>query len=112
MNEPTYMYLFYRAVEAKTRVCLPQHLGKSHGVKETIISSIKDVQTRWSPLIGAIDEDDDAQELLATIVELWITIREHSLTATWLEYYKKATKKSVKKSKQLRKSIQEHSDKE
>ena len=28
-------------------VCLLQHLGKSRGLKETII---KDVQTRWSPL--------------------------------------------------------------
>ena len=86
-------------------MCLPQYLSKSRGVKETIISSIKDdstVQTRWSPLIGAIDEDDDAQELLGTIIELWITIRGHSLTATWL--------KSVKKSKRLRKSIKEHSD--
>ena len=111
VNETT--YLFYRAVEAKTRLYLPQHLVKSHGVKEVLISSIKDssdVQTRWSPLIGAIDEEDDAQELLGTIVELWISIRGYSLTATWLEDYKKATNKSVKKSKQLRKSIKEHSD--
>ena len=110
VNEPT--YLFYRAVEAKTRVCLPQHLGKSCVIKETIISSrmILLCKTRWSPLIGAINEDDNAQELLGTIVELWITIRGHSLTATWLEDYKKAAKKSVKKSKRLRKCVKEHSD--
>ena len=105
VNEPT--YLFYRAVEAKTRIYLPQYLSKSHGVKGTLISSIKDdtaVQTRWTPLTGAIDEDDDAQKLLGAIIEPWITIRGHSLTATWLEDYKKATKKSVKKMKRLRKS--------
>lgn len=111
VNEPT--YLFYRAVEVKTRVYLPQHLSKPHGGKGTLISSIKDdsaVQNRWTSLIGAIDEDNDAQELLGTIIELWITIRGHSLTATWFEDYKKATKKSVKKSKRLRKSIKEYSD--
>ena len=37
VNEPT--YLFYRAVEAKTRIYLPQYLSKSHGVKGTLISS-------------------------------------------------------------------------
>ena len=60
------------AVEVKTRVYLPQHLSKPHGGKGSLISSIKDgsaVQNRWTSLIGAIDEDY-AQELLSTIIEL------------------------------------------
>ena len=114
VNETT--YLFYRALEIKTRVCLPQHLRKSQGVKEDLISSIKDdpvLQTHWSPLTGDIYDDDDAQELLDRIVKLWVTIRGYSsLTASWLEDYKKATKKSTKKSKRLRKSVKEHTTNE
>lgn len=93
--------------------CVYHNIWANRVVQRRLISSIKDdstVQTGWSPLIGAIDEDDDAQELLGAIVELWVTIRGHLLTATWLKDYKKATKKSVKKSKRLRKSIKEHSD--
>ena len=79
-------------------------------------SSIKDypiLQTHWSPLTGDIyDDDDDAQELFDRIVELWVTIRGYSLTASWLEDYKKATKKSTKKSKRLRKSVKEHTTNE
>ena len=46
----------------------------------------------------AIDVDDDVgQELLAEIVQLWLTIRGFSTAGAYIEQYKQATKKSVMK---------------
>ena len=51
-----------------------------------------------------IDNDDDAQELLRVIVNLWITIRAHALAKSWMECYR-SSKKSKSKAKGLRKSL-------
>ena len=47
---------------------------------------------------------EDADELLKTVIKLWVTIRGYSLTAAWFEEYKKAHHSSSKK-KALRKDL-------
>ena len=97
-------YFFFRALELKTRITLPDHLKLMHGSKQSLICDVmedEDVQTCWTMIAVDINGEEDAQELLQNIVELWLTIRGFSTTAVWLEEYKRALKKTTKKSKSL-----------
>ena len=56
----------------------------------------------WSML--SIDwEEEESSELLRYIVEHWVTVRGFSFAGAYLEKYKQEHKKSVQKSKGLRK---------
>ena len=67
----------------------------------------QDVQCYWHMLALYIIKDEDVAELLHAIVDLWITTRGFALTSSWLEQYKLANKKNVKKSKSLRTGLQD-----
>ncbi len=67
----------------------------------------EDVQFLWDMLAVDIKEVDHANELLQRLVNKWITIRGFFLTVTWLEEYKKATKKSTKKWKFPKEGIEQ-----
>ena len=71
----------------------------------------EDVQCYWHMLALYIIKDEDVAELLHAIVDLWITMRGFALTSSWLEQYKLANKKNVKKSKSLREGLQDGSSK-
>ena len=64
-----------------------------------------DVQWHWTLLSTCIDSEDHAIELLQEIATLCITIRGFSIAATWLEVYKLATRKTVKRSSAFRKEL-------
>ena len=66
-----------------------------------------DVQFSWSMVAYDMDDVPENTDLLHTIVDLWITIKGVAITSTWIEQYKLAQKKSVKKSKSLRKGLQD-----
>lgn len=90
-------YLFFRALELKTRITLPDHLKLMRGSKQSLICDVmedEDVQSCWTMI--AVREED-AQELLQNIVELWLTIRGFSTTAVWLEEYKRALQDNQEK---------------
>ena len=72
----------------------------------TKIASDAEVQFWWA--IVAIDVGDETEDanLLHEIVNSWVTIRGFSMTSNWLEQYKLA-KKSIKKTKSLRKGLQD-----
>ena len=63
------------------------------------------MQFHWAVLSQEVNDPEDAQELLNEIVTLWVTVRGFSITASWLEVYKKAEKKTVQKSTGLRKGL-------
>ena len=50
-------------------------------------------------------EEEPAKALLSMIIDLYITVRGFSFTKSFMEQYKQATKKSVQKSKALRKTL-------
>ena len=50
----------------------------------------------------------NAQTLLELVTDLWITIRGFSYASAWIEKFKAENKKSVQKSKGLRKHILTH----
>ena len=89
-------YLFFRALELKTRSALPQHLRNPSKTKELLIQDLledDDIQFFWSMLSIDIANNDDAICLLKKIAELWITVRGFSTTGNWMDQYKKQTKK-------------------
>lgn len=105
-------YLFFRALELKTRHLLPQHLQNPSKSKDLLIKELlddEDIQFFWSMLSVDISDPDTAYELLQDVATLWITIRGFSLAGAWMEKYKEK-KKSVKRTKALRKSQKIHSD--
>ena len=55
--------------------------------------------------ISASWEEECSSILLPMIIQLWITIRGYSLCSAWIEKYKLAQKKTVQKSKSLRKEL-------
>lgn len=62
------------------------------------------VQSSWSTI--AVDwEEGTATLLLNMIVDTWVKIRGHSTARVWLESYKLQQKKSVQKSKGIRKQL-------
>ena len=104
-------FCFFKAVEIKTQECLPDHLRSqsSDKSKDSLLKAViddEDVQCYWNMIALYIIRQEDVAELLHTIVDLWVTIRGYALTSSWLEQYKLAKKKNVKKSKSLRKTLQ------
>ena len=104
------MYLLCREIELEVR----NHFLKDHihelteGSKQKVVRSIlanEDVQFQWC--MASVDlEDNDAQQLLKMIAELWVTIRGFSFVKSWLESYKQAKGKGTAKSKSVRSKLQ------
>ena len=108
LNDTT--YLLFKSIELKTQDILPHHLKKldTTATKEDIIQAIKtdeNVQIIWNLLSIDISDDDDAQELLQRIVEMWVTVRGFSMTSFWIEQYKQANHVALKAKKALRKTL-------
>ena len=98
-------YHLFRAIEEKTRQILPRHLALNS--RDALLEEIKeseDVLFYWSMLSIDIHSPEDADELLKSVIQLWVTIRGYSLSATWFEEYKKAHHSSSKK-RALRKDL-------
>jgi hypothetical protein len=99
---------FFKSIEVMVQKLLPDHLSKS-GDKKSLIEMIMndtDVEFNWCMLSVDIREEEDALELLQIIVESWVTMRGFALTSMWMEEYKRATRKNVKKGKSLCKELQ------
>ena len=65
----------------------------TNSVKEVTkaVTNDDEVQFKWTLLSTAIDLEEEAQELLEEIVQLWVTVRGFSITASWMETYTQAT---------------------
>ena len=108
-------YLFFRALELRTRQVLPQHLMHPSQSKDSLLQELKndeDVQFLWCMVSVDISDSEDADQLLTDIIELWVTIRGFSVTGAWMDQYKKSSQKTVKKKKALRKIIKPTEPKE
>ena len=101
-------FLMFESMELELR----KHLkvtseSASAEAKEVMIKSVsenEDVLFFWS-LVSANWSMKEADTLLRMIVEQWITVRGFSFTSAFLEKYKQANKKTVQKSKGLRKNL-------
>ena len=106
-------YTLFHAMEEDVR----NHLRKTpahkitDGFKQKLLSSIasnEDVLFYWSMLSADADEED-AQTLLKMVIELWVTIRGFAFASSWIELYKQASKKTIQRSKALRRNVQDSS---
>ena len=105
-------FRFFVSIEKEVQSLLPDYMAKSDGdsstFKEAIVRCImhqEDVEWNWTLLSQCIDAECDALELLQEIVTLWVTVRGFAITATWMETYKAATKKTTVKNPGLRKGL-------
>ena len=110
LNDAT--YIFFVSVEKEVCAILLCYMAKQAGskdaFKELVIQKIVDseqVQWNWTLISQCIDSEDDAIELLKEIVTLWVTIRGFSITAMWMEAYKRDHKSGTKKTPGLRKGL-------
>ena len=70
-----------------------------------VIVKNENVQFYWTLLSQNIESPENSEALLTEIIHLWVTIRGFSMAASWMEEYKKNTKKTTQKSTGLRKAI-------
>lgn len=101
-------YQFLSAVE----YCLRRHMhvdktrDMSNTFRQELSSKIKeddDVQFHWVMLACRMEEEV-SENILDSIVYLYITVRGFSFASSVLERYKKETKKGTQKAKTLRQS--------
>ena len=102
-------FAVFHAIEQVVR----QHLRKdkarkiSSGIKKELCASImcdENVLFYWCTVAANMDKQIGTM-LLLMIVELWVTIRGFSFAGAWMELYKQSTKKTLQRSKGLRKAL-------
>jgi len=72
-------------------------------VQASILSN-EDVLFYWSMIASDWEEEENAA-LLPMVVNLWVTVRGFAYASAWVEKYKSEHKKSVQKSKGVRKQL-------
>lgn len=102
VNEMTFQVL---AIERRVR----RHLkvDSCHLDLENVCGEVledDDVLFHWS-IVSGDWEEEEAEQLLKQIVNLYVTIRGFAFAKAWVEQYKSSTKTSLQKSKGLRKKI-------
>ena len=110
INDNTFS--FFVEIEKCVRTVLPKHMVHGEADKASFKKSVLDVivknenvQFYWTLLSQDIESPENSEALLTEIIHLWVTIRGFSMAASWMEEYKKNTKKTTQKSTGLRKAI-------
>lgn len=101
-------FQFFRAIEIRIQWSLPQHLINTTSNKDSLIKAVmddEDIQFHWCMISTDIVDQEDSLQLLMDVVKLCVTTRGFAVTSMWLEEYKKAKNKDVKKSKSLREEL-------
>lgn len=105
----TAMYIVVAAMEIEIKRHLKQPDKLVSKFREQLVQEItgsNDVLFYWSIVAAPWDlEAHIEMELLKMIADLWTTIRGFSYASSWIERYKQATKKTMQKSKGLRKTL-------
>ena len=97
-------YLLFQAMELEIRRHIQNDLTPNFLHVQTSLMHNDDVLFYWS-IIGCDWEEEESAALLPMVVNLWITIRGFSYCSAWVEKYKAEHKKSVQKSKGVRKQL-------
>ena len=111
-------YTLFRHIELRVRKLLPRTLlalanpsSKSALTKDALVCEVvrdEDVQFYWSILSVDIEEDNDPNKLLRHMIDLWVTIRAHAFTSSWMQQFKIKNHKCTSKQKGTRKTLQQH----
>ena len=107
-------YYLFVAIELSMRKKLMNHLKRSITLPESVegksaivefVTGDSDVQFHWLILSVDIEDEQDSDELLKRIVELWLNIRGFSISKGWMEDYKAIVCETTKRKKSLRKGL-------
>ena len=103
-------FMLFVSMEKELRCHLqPSIVSLDTDVKKTAVDSIianDDVNMYWSILSGNWQEEEAAL-LIKMLVDHWITIRGFSFASAFMERHKQEHKKSLQKSKGIRKALYE-----
>jgi len=99
-------------IEKCVRTLLPQYMIHNNNDKANFKKSVfnricteENIQFYWTLISQDIEKEENSEALLEEIISLWLTIRGFSITASWMEGYKKNKQKTIQKTTSLRKSI-------
>lgn len=106
-------FIFFTSVEIEVQSILPQYIASNSAKsKEDLQGSViakvvesEEVQWNWTLVSQCILCAEDSNELLREIIALWVTIRGFSIVASWMETYKRQSKRNPKKQTGLRKGL-------
>ena len=98
----TYTMFASAEVELRKLITSPPEFNFTRA-KSKIIDS-DDVQFYWS-MVSSNWVEEVASVLLEMMIDKYVKIRGHSTASAWLEQYKRESKKSVQKSKGVRKQL-------
>jgi hypothetical protein len=100
-------YCMFASTEIELRKHIQSTTGPSElnilGAKKQIMES-DDVVFYWS-MVSSNWEEEVASTLLEMVISSYVMIRGHSTASAWLEKFKRESKKSVQKSKGVRKQL-------
>ena len=98
-------YAVFRSMELEVKLFFARHPYQVD-IKKLMKKIIEneDVLFFWA-LLSADWEEEESKALLELLVEHYITVRGYSCASGWVEKYKQAHKKSMQKSKGIRKLL-------
>ena len=106
VSDMMYMVVVSMELEVKKYLSL-EAVEYPPDIKTTLTDCImknEDVAFYWA-IVSANWEEEECKVLLSMIVDLWVTICGFAFTSMWMEHYKTAQKKTVQKSKGVRKTL-------
>lgn len=101
------LYSMFLAMEMEIRKHL-EGANETTSIKDKAIDCIlnnQDVKFYWEMVAAGDWEETESVQLLGMIVNHWVTVRGFSHAGAFMERYKQKHKKTVEKSKGLRKKL-------
>ena len=102
VNSAVFMLFAAMEICVRKRLCSTSQPMFDH-LKEEILTD-EDVLFHWA-IASANWDEEESTPLLPMIVQLWVTIRGFAYASGWMEKYKQTNKKSVQKTKGIRKHL-------
>ena len=103
INHNTFELFLAMEHELRKHLSMSQAPNLSDHVHASIVEN-EDVQFLWS-IIGADWDENCGSVLLQMLVSQWVKIRGFSFASAWIEKYKTTQKKTIQKSKGVRKQL-------
>ena len=107
VKDTTYMVFHAMELVVRKHFCKEKVEKLSPGSRSMLTALIhkdEDVEFYSCMLFSVVDEGV-ASILLNSMIKLWVTMRGFSFAGSWIELYKQHTKKSLQRSKGLRKTL-------
>ena len=103
INHNTFELFLAMEHELRKHLSMSQAPNLSNHLHASIVEN-EDVQFLWS-IIGADWDENCGSVLLQMLVSQWVKIRGFSFASAWIEKYKTTQKKTIQKSKGVRKQL-------